>query len=283
MIKKNNVTAVVVTYNRLELLKRCVDKLKNQSRKPETVLVINNGSTDETKNWLDQQDDVISIHQENVGSAGGQKRGLMEAVKLGVEWVWMMDDDGYPEERCLEELLKVAESGCDYVSPCLYSDEGICHSPNVYKHTFSNVLDFIGGPFNGILISSKVPKYCGYPNEDFFIWGEEFEYIDRLREKRIPMLNAKKAIFIHPLTTINYKTNKRLRYLFRNAIWRWKLYPKGLELSKLMFSLRAIKMLIWSFAKTIFAFQASNIFEASKGIIQGIFTNPSHHETVHKT
>ena len=73
------VIAVVVTYNRLELLQRVVESLKKQSRKLTEILVVNNGSTDGTKEWLDGQEGLTVIHQENVGGSGGFCRGIQEA------------------------------------------------------------------------------------------------------------------------------------------------------------------------------------------------------------
>lgn len=66
-----NVIAVVVTYNRLELLKRNLSCLRRQTVPLTTLVVVDNGSTDGTGAWLDEQEDVKTIHQTNVGGAGG--------------------------------------------------------------------------------------------------------------------------------------------------------------------------------------------------------------------
>ena len=62
-----NVIAVVVTYNRLELLKRNLSCLRRQTVPLTTLVVVDNGSTDGTGAWLDEQEDVKTIHQTNVG------------------------------------------------------------------------------------------------------------------------------------------------------------------------------------------------------------------------
>ena len=54
---KNRVAVVVVTYNRLEFLKRCVDSLHKQTV-PCDILVVDNASTDETAQWLESQTDI---------------------------------------------------------------------------------------------------------------------------------------------------------------------------------------------------------------------------------
>ena len=50
----DKVIAVVVTYNRQQLLSECIDALRNQTRKLDKILVVNNCSTDNTERWLQQ-------------------------------------------------------------------------------------------------------------------------------------------------------------------------------------------------------------------------------------
>ena len=97
--------AVVVTYNRLTLLKECITALRNQTQKPDAILVVNNGSTDDTGKWLLAQNDLLIISQGNTGSAGGFETGINWAYKNNYSWIWCMDDDGYPKEDALEKIL----------------------------------------------------------------------------------------------------------------------------------------------------------------------------------
>ena len=64
------ITAVVVTFNRLELLKKGIESLRKQARLS-NIIVVNNGSTDGTDKWLATQTDLRVINQENVGGSGG--------------------------------------------------------------------------------------------------------------------------------------------------------------------------------------------------------------------
>lgn len=66
-----SIAAVVVTFNRITLLQKCIKALYNQTKKLDAIIVINNNSTDGTKEWLDKQNNIIVIHQENVGGSGG--------------------------------------------------------------------------------------------------------------------------------------------------------------------------------------------------------------------
>ena len=56
-----SVAAVIVTYNRIDMLKKTIDAVRSQSTPPHCIIVINNGSTDSTPQWLAQQKDIIAI------------------------------------------------------------------------------------------------------------------------------------------------------------------------------------------------------------------------------
>ena len=99
------VIAIVVTHNRLSLLTACISALKNQTKKADAILVINNGSTDNTEQWLKAQEGLQVITQNNTGSGGGFETGIKWAYKNGFSWMWCMDDDGYPKEDALEKIL----------------------------------------------------------------------------------------------------------------------------------------------------------------------------------
>src|SRR4028119_2142102 len=97
------IIAVIVTYNRLALLKKCIAGVQQQSRRPDGILVINNSSTDGTVEWLATQE-VTVVTQPNLGGAAGFSTGIKEAYKRGADWIWLMDDDTIPTSSALEKL-----------------------------------------------------------------------------------------------------------------------------------------------------------------------------------
>ena len=76
-----SVAAVVVTYNRKELLKEAIDALLMQSVAEADVLVVDNASTDGTKDYIADyidQGQIIYINTgENLGGAGGFNFGIV--------------------------------------------------------------------------------------------------------------------------------------------------------------------------------------------------------------
>ena len=98
---KYKIAAVVVTYNRLALLQECITSLRNQTRKLDEIIVVNNSSTDGSFEWLNLQNDLAVITQENSGSAGGQHTGIKTAYEHGHDWIWCMDDDCIASKNAL--------------------------------------------------------------------------------------------------------------------------------------------------------------------------------------
>ena len=104
------VTAVVVTYNRLKLLKECIEALLAQTYPEMDILVVNNNSTDGTQEYLDEltgkNKKVKNLSlPENIGGSGGFYEGMKCAIKDNPDWLWIMDDDTIPEKDCVMQLL----------------------------------------------------------------------------------------------------------------------------------------------------------------------------------
>ncbi len=99
------IAAVVVTYNRINWLKKNIDALLSQTRIPDEIIVVDNASTDGTYDFLKNLSKVkFKRLEENIGGAGGFAYGLKCAIDDEADWVWMMDDDALPYKNALEAL-----------------------------------------------------------------------------------------------------------------------------------------------------------------------------------
>jgi len=199
------IAAVVVTHNRLPLLKKCVNRLLNQSRSLDGIFLIDNGSTDGTSEWAKSIPQVVYILQENVGGAGGFSRGLSEAfLDEKFDWVWCMDDDCVPSWRALEALAVVANRiGKKY--PVLNSNVCKKETSHISQSDISEVsvsageFVFNGASFfNGTFINRRAYSEIGNVNKDLIIWGDEINYFMRCRNryKHIPVAVA--SCIVHP-------------------------------------------------------------------------------------
>ena len=220
----DKVIAVIVTYNRQQLLSDCITALKNQTRKVDKILVINNGSTDETSTWLQNQKDIDHISQENVGSAGGFYTGIKTAYESGYSWMWMMDDDGYPKEDALEKLMaddreELLMRNCAVINK---EDKKSFVWKTLHYKSIDDVKDKvihnIAHPFNGTLLHRRIIERVGFPNPKLFLWGDETEYYYRIiRKNAIPFCTITDSIHYHPATSFSYKQE----WDYKNG---WKMY-----------------------------------------------------------
>ena len=242
------ILASVLTHNRKNLLKRCISALDNQTRKGFDILIIDNGSTDGTMEMLN---DLKSRHhamdvitQENLGSAGGWSRAIKFALENDFDFIWLMDDDGYPDSKALEVLTEFLQSHKNKLS-CVSSivlnendhNKLVFNLPILdkygypklfgFKRKFRSKKDLIRNQiidtypfahlFNGALISLEAVRNIGNVNKDFYIYGDEVDYFFRLR-KFAPIYTIIHAKHFHPDVSSRPYNIKKIYYLLKNNL-----------------------------------------------------------------
>ncbi|WP_416353306.1 glycosyltransferase family 2 protein [Agrilactobacillus fermenti] len=186
------VAAVVVTFNKLDLLKENLAAIRQQTTPVSHIIVIDNHSTDETPDYLKQQTDLINIRtDENLGGAGGFNRGLKAFMsETHDDLAWIMDDDTMPQPDALAKLLNAGQKVTDYGFLCSnvkWTDNmpSLMNIPNVQKTGWNliaekGLINVQSCSFVSVLIPRKVIQKIGYPISKFFIWGDDFEYTLRI-------------------------------------------------------------------------------------------------------
>lgn len=185
------VIAVVVTYNRSQLLKRNIACLRKNS--PHAIIVVNNGSTDDTGEWLAEQTDLIVITQANVGGSGGFYTGIQQAMERGADWIWCMDDDVFPRPDCLSNLLDhTASEEVGILAPRRLMEGNIftndfqavnltnpftsMYKKKLKKQVINKPVEILGTAFEGLFIRKETVEKIGLPNKDLFIFCDDTDY-----------------------------------------------------------------------------------------------------------
>ena len=239
MKKPNSVAAVIVTYNRKKLLCECIQANLAQTVPPAEILVIDNASTDGTREAVEEYiaNGQITYRNtgDNLGGAGGFSFGIREAVLRGYEYIWIMDDDTMPHPDALEKLLAAKE----HVSPgwgffsskAVWTDGSLCrmNEQKLYGtpiHTVSGTVPCRQATFVSLLLSADMVEKLGLPIKEFFIWGDDVEYTRRL-SAAAPCYYVSDSVVLHK-TANNVGSNiakddpsrlNRYRYAYRNEVY----------------------------------------------------------------
>jgi len=238
----NQVAAIVVTYNRKDLLRECLQKLLGQVKASCDIMLIDNASTDGTEGMIREEFDrpevIYTNTGANLGGAGGFEFGVKKAVEAGYKYVWIMDDDTLPEETALYELLRAGKALHDrwgYLSSVAYwTDGSYCQAnvqktnvlhrlkPDEYNHPVIRVLM---ASFVSLLVKSEVIRELGCPIGDYFIWTDDYEFTGRIAKKypgyvvtRSKVVHAMKVHTRVKLATTPAERMDRFQYLFRNDV-----------------------------------------------------------------
>jgi len=211
------VWAVVVTYNRKELLRECLVALRAQTRPPDRVLVVDNASTDGTLDLVSEEFGEVELLTlpENVGGAGGFHAGLERACEAGAEWAWLMDDDTVPRPDALEALLTAPARLEGLPAPLLLGSRVVWTNGDLHPMNFPSfkrepVQEFVAGnergllplrmaTFVSLLVHRDAVQRFGLPLAHYFIWSDDIEYTARI-------LRAGPFGYLVPESTVEHRT-----------------------------------------------------------------------------
>lgn len=241
---KRNIAAVVVTYNRKDLLTENIQSLLAQKPETPAIIIIDNHSTDGTKEAIQQFIDANQIQYcdtgANLGGAGGFSFGIKYAAEKGYDYIWVMDDDCMPTENALEEFIQADEKlNGQYgflSSKVLWKDGNIC-TMNLQRETLTKNLDSFDNNINRVVMASFVSLFLkreiivemGLPIKEFFIWTDDWEYTRRISLK-YPCYVVRDSVVIHKSKS-NIGANiasesadrlDRFNYLYRNDVYLYR-------------------------------------------------------------
>lgn len=208
-----SVVAVIVTRHRRELLAESLKVITAQTRVPDHLVVVDNGPDDPARDVVEEcpiPTTYLPSHR-NLGGAGGFALGMLHALSLGAEWVWLGDDDGRPnDEHALRALLDVAEQrGLAAVSPVVVNIEdpdrlafplrrGLTWKRRVGELGDGDFLPGIASLFNGALFRASTLDVVGVPDYRLFFRGDEVEIHRRVVRSGLPFGTTLRTRFVHP-------------------------------------------------------------------------------------
>lgn len=241
------VVAVVVTYNRKEILRKSLACILGQKNCPCDIMVIDNNSTDGTMEMIKRDFDNPHILYyntgANLGGAGGFQQGLKEAVLAGYKYIWVMDDDTWPEEDALFELINAhrkLNGQWGFLSSVAYwTDGSLCkmniQKKGIFKHIDkeyeTNISPIKMCSYVSLLVKAEIIREVGLPIGEYFIWTDDYEYTGRI-SKRYPCYMVTKSRVIHAMknnTRVDFVKDtpdriERYKYIYRNDVHCYRQY-----------------------------------------------------------
>ncbi|MEQ4550158.1 glycosyltransferase family 2 protein [Weissella sp. GP1] len=235
-----SVSAVVVTYNRLPMLKEVIAALQASETPVDHIIIVDNKSNEDTKEYLTSLGDQIEYVrlEENLGGAGGFNRGVRYFMENTTDdYVWLMDDDTVPHADTLTELTAYAAANPKFgflSSDVRWTDghRALMNQPapmnrlRVIPEDATEPEQLRNATFVSLLMSREVVDKIGLPITDFFIWGDDIEYTERAG-RVYPGYFIPKAKVTHKMAT-NVGSNilndtkdrtPRYYYSYRNKVY----------------------------------------------------------------
>lgn len=255
---EDKVIVATVTYNSSHFLRRLVEAVAVQKYHVEKIIAVDNASTEKHKSAivaLAAEFPILEVvtSSENLGGAGGFEKGVQYILDKGYifDWIWIMDDDAFPREDCLERLLKhktLKQVGA--LIPMIYGVDlqkfQFYHHKRVSKYLdadirvgnsledFDDITEIETNAFVGPLVKRDAILNVGIPNGSLFIYGDDTEYMYRISRK-YKLYLIKDAVMNHRdvqenSSTIHpgrfwkeyYKYRNRLLFIAEFQENRWK-------------------------------------------------------------
>jgi rhamnopyranosyl-N-acetylglucosaminyl-diphospho-decaprenol beta-1,3/1,4-galactofuranosyltransferase len=290
--REPRVTAVVVTYNRRELLLEALAAVHGQSRPADAVIVVDNASADGTATAVRSQFPGVQLAElaRNWGGAGGFAYGIWMALAGDADLLWLMDDDTVPEPDALHALL-AARDAYPGRQPALVASRVVWTDGRAHPMNTPRVKPFVsngeraaaaaagGTPirsasFVSILVDAGECRRRGLPQADYFLWNDDFEFTTRLLRGNAGLL-CPASVAVHKTATFgatNVDPGQRFFYEVRNKVWMLRTRAPLAPLERLAYAGSTLRR--W--ARTFAGSPGRRVLAASlvKGVAAGVGTSP---------
>ncbi|MGC3873527.1 glycosyltransferase family 2 protein [Halomonas sp. GXIMD04776] len=291
--------AVILTYNRKDLLKRCMEAVYSQTRQCDGVIVIDNASTDGTEQQLLESaypNLKVYVLSSNIGASGGFNAGFRLAYQNGADFIWVMDDDVIPNPDTLSCLLKADEKlqrkniNRAYLLSSAYTESGlVTNTPGLSLQ--ENEIGYLSWPemiehgmvpvwratFVSILLPRSTLTKYGLPIASMFIWGEDSEYTLRVtRDNPGFLIGESKVLHLRqengPINILSENNPGRMKYhkyFMRNKIFITRKY--SLHYRQLISEIYGVLRLLFKLLRKKHFHKAKVVLQ---GMIESVFFFP---------
>jgi len=285
---------VILNWNRLDLTKNCLASLAEQSYQDYMVIVIDNGSSDGSVEWLEIQDLKLIKNPKNLGFARAINQGISEALNDGCKYVVSLNNDTKPAKTWLNELVDYmdnhplvgfaqgasmqADDKDKFDSTGIYLERGFIPNQRA-SGSDDPKLDIVpigpnaaGAIYRSSMLTEARIKPGEYFDQRFFAYVEDVDFDLRCSLRGFEFAYVPEAKMYHVgSATGNKVAHKKMYWGARNMVW---LVFKNAPLYVLR---RTFKMIIKSHLANLqflWREQRSNFLPYLRGIAVGLLLCP---------
>jgi GT2 family glycosyltransferase len=219
------VAVVVVTFNRADLLGRMLDGLVAQTHAPDAVIIVDNASTDHTREVLDTHVSSAGLNLQrihldtNTGGSGGFRTGVEAAFDQGHDRIWLIDDDVVPAPDCLAvlmaqdeacvtavrentrgRLVEKAATDFDLSRPwAMRPKRASVETAYGDRSSMPERVELHNVAFEGFLVRREVVAAIGLPDDSFFIFYDDVDFALRARRAGYRIWAVRDAVLVRQL------------------------------------------------------------------------------------
>jgi rhamnopyranosyl-N-acetylglucosaminyl-diphospho-decaprenol beta-1,3/1,4-galactofuranosyltransferase len=249
------VLAYIHTKNEADFIEQVLEALRRQTRPPDAILIVDNGSTDGTLNRAFPEQVTVLRNPSDIGTSGSVRVGFAHAFEHGFDWMWILDADSVPDPDMLEKLLAFFErllpvereqvcflngvpltvTGEVKQQPLCFAGAGIESRPVESARDFTEC-DFT--LWSGSLFRLAAVAQIGLPTADYVMDQAEIEYGYRARQLGFASYIVHNAVIhqdvgrnsgaeprlykLGPISLTYFETSPaRTYYAVRNMLYFW--------------------------------------------------------------
>jgi len=280
---------VVLNWNSYEDTANCINSLLPQLRENQKIIVVDNGSTDNSVEKLSGLFTSIECvcNKINMGFQGGMNTGIRYALEYKADFVMLLNCDTFAMPNMIEILFRLMPKDAAIVSPGIYymtNPDQLCstggwispilldtlHKAKIKNPDVPLKMEFL--PSHAWLIRTEILEKTGLLDESFFpLYYDDLDFCFRLKRFQYPLYLIPSAKILHNVSlSMGGENSPKERYLmarnsgyyFRKHMRLWQ-YP-------IIFPYRFVSAILWTF-RLLSSKSIRAISTYWKGFFQGWF------------
>jgi len=242
---KPTVIIILLNWNGWQDTIECVESCRKLTYPNFRILIVDNGSTDDSESVLRNRFPDITLIQtgNNLGFAGGNNVGIRYALEQDPAYIWLLNNDTVVQPEALSNLFNVAEQNEKtgmvgskiyfFDDPyCIWYAGAFIDSTAPYRSGHRGLNELDNGQYDEIeetgfvtgcslLARREMIEEIGLLDESFFLYAEDSDWNARARKAKWKLLYSPKSIVLHKVSSsIGGICSPMMRYyLARNLLY----------------------------------------------------------------